>query len=78
MSKTRFTVLSMQNTEFSLISLLINYCIIFHMNNCKPTFSHACINSTWFYLWTQAPTVGVGTYTPWIRGDYYNSSSRLQ
>ena len=32
--KSRFTVVSMQNRVYSCI---INYCIIFHTNNCKPT-----------------------------------------
>ena len=27
-------------TEFILVLLFINYCIIFHMNNYKPTFVH--------------------------------------
>ena len=31
---------SMQNTEFILVLFFINYCIIFHMNNCKSTFAH--------------------------------------
>ena len=31
------------DTEFILVLLFINYCIIFHMNNCKPTFAHPCV-----------------------------------
>ena len=38
--KSRFIVVSMQNEEFVLLLLFINYCIIFHRNNCKPTFAH--------------------------------------
>ena len=34
--KTRFTVVSEQNTEYILVLLFINYCVIFHVNNCKP------------------------------------------
>ena len=34
--KNRFIVVCIQNTEF-ILALFINYCIIFHMNNCKPT-----------------------------------------
>ena len=33
--KSRFTVLSTKNTEFIIVLLFINYCVIFHMNNCK-------------------------------------------
>ena len=25
--------------QFILVLLFINYCVIFHMNNCKPTFA---------------------------------------
>ena len=45
--KSRFTVLSTQNTEFILV-LFINYRIIFHMNNCKPTFAPPCMPISWF------------------------------
>ena len=38
-----------QNTEFILILLFIKYCIIFHMNNCKPTFAPPCIKV--LYIW---------------------------
>ena len=42
--KSRFILVSVQNTEFLLVLLLfINYCIIFHMNNYKPTFVPPCI-----------------------------------
>ena len=41
--KSRFTVVSMWHTEFFLVLLFINYCIIFHRNNCKPTFAPPCI-----------------------------------
>ena len=34
--KTRFTVVSEQNTEYILVLLFINYCVIFHISNCKP------------------------------------------
>ena len=36
--KRRFTVVSMRNKAYSIIK-----CIIFHMNNCKPTFAPPCI-----------------------------------
>ena len=37
-------VYSCEYAKQSLFLLLfINYCIIFHMNNCKPTFVHPCI-----------------------------------
>ena len=39
--KSRFTVVSTQNTGYSCI--IINYCIIFHRNDCKPPFAHHCI-----------------------------------
>ena len=41
MGKSSFTIMSTGNTEFVL--LFINHCIIFHLNNCKPNFSHPCI-----------------------------------
>ena len=43
--KSRFTAVSTQNTELSLV-LLINYCIIFHTKNYKPTFAPPCIIHT--------------------------------
>ena len=36
--KNRFTVVNTQNTEFILALVCISYCIIFHMNICKPIF----------------------------------------
>ena len=38
--KARFSVLSKQNTEFILVLLFTNYCITFHMNNCKLLLPH--------------------------------------
>ena len=35
--------LCVRETEFILVSSLINHCIIFHMDNCKPTFAPPCI-----------------------------------
>ena len=37
--RSRFTIVSMQTTGFILVLLLIHYCIIFHTNNCKPTWA---------------------------------------
>ena len=37
--KSRFTAVSTSNTDCILISLFINYCIIFHTDNCVPTFA---------------------------------------
>ena len=34
-------------TPFILVLLFINYCIIFHTNNCKPTFAPPYI---WMYI----------------------------
>lgn len=39
--RSRFTVVSTQNTEFILV-LLINYCTILYTNNCKPSFVPPC------------------------------------
>ena len=39
--KSRFAVVC--ETQFILILLFINYCIIFHRNNCKPTFVPPCV-----------------------------------
>ena len=44
-SKSRFTVVTVQDAEFILLLLFINYCIIVYMNNCKPTFATYCIVS---------------------------------
>ena len=41
--KSRFTVVSTQNMQFILVLLFINYFIIFHTNNYKPTFASPCI-----------------------------------
>ena len=41
--KSRFTVVSTQDTEFILVLLFINYCITFLMNKCRPTFATYCI-----------------------------------
>ena len=35
--------MGMQNTEFILVLLFINYYIIFHTNTYKPTFATPCI-----------------------------------
>ena len=37
--KRRLTVVSTGNTELFLVLLFINFCIIFYMNNCTPTFA---------------------------------------
>ena len=37
--KSRFTVVSMQNTVYSCI--MTCYYIIFHVSICKPTFAHS-------------------------------------
>ena len=42
--KSKFTVVSMQNTEFILALLFIN-CIIFYANNCKHPLAPPCINT---------------------------------
>ena len=45
--KSWFTVVNMGNTEFILVLLFISCCIIFHVNNCKPTFAPLCVRSMW-------------------------------
>ena len=40
--------MSEQDTEFTLVLLFINYCIIFHVNNCKPTFASPSIS--YYYI----------------------------
>lgn len=40
--KSRFTVVSMQSTEFILDLKFINYCIMSHADNCKPTLAAPC------------------------------------
>ena len=47
LDKSKFTVVSMQNTELILVLLFNNYCIIFHTNNCKPTFAHPVYTHTY-------------------------------
>ena len=44
--KRRFIVVSMQTTEFILVLLFINYCIIFHTKNCKPPLAPPCVWQT--------------------------------
>ena len=41
--KRRFIVVSAQNTEFILIFLFINCCIIFYTSNYKSAFALPCI-----------------------------------
>ena len=45
LGKSRFTIVSMQNTEFSPVLLFIYYCVTFHTSNCKPMFASPCIKS---------------------------------
>ena len=33
--------------EFTLVLLSINYCSIFHTDNCQPTFAHPSICASW-------------------------------
>ena len=40
--KGSFTVVSTE-IQFILVLVFIHYCIIFHTNNCKPTFAPPCI-----------------------------------
>ena len=40
--KRRFTVW-VHETQFLLVSLFVNYCIISHTNTCKPTFAPPCM-----------------------------------
>lgn len=42
--KSRFSVVTTQNTELILISLFINHYIIFHTNKYKCTFAHSILN----------------------------------
>ena len=36
-------VYSGECTKQFILALIIRYCIIFHTNNCKPTFAPPCI-----------------------------------
>ena len=38
--KGGLTVVSTEHAECVLMLLLLNYCTIFRMNNCKPTLPH--------------------------------------
>ena len=40
--QSRFTIMSIWNTEFILALSFISYCIISQTNNCKPTFVPSC------------------------------------
>ena len=53
--------MSTQNTEFILVLLFINYCIIFHANNSKPTFSPPCSSSFWLL------PIGMWTFLFWVK-----------
>ena len=50
--KSTFTIVSTWNTGFILV-LFINYCIIFHINNYKPTFAPPCtlllLKHSWYH-----------------------------
>ena len=41
--KSKFTVVSTQNTYFILALLFMNYCIIYLYYNYKPAFAHPCM-----------------------------------
>ena len=41
--KSRFTVVSTQNTELFLYYYFFLYYIVFHTNNCKLTFAYPCV-----------------------------------
>ena len=41
-----FTVMSTRNTEFILTLVFINYCIIFHTNNCEAAFVPPCMEDS--------------------------------
>lgn len=50
--KGRSTVAIMQ-TQFILVALLINYCIIFYSTNCEPTFAqpvYFICSGTYFHI----------------------------
>lgn len=40
--KGGLTIVSIQNTEFILVLLFINVCIIFHVSNFKPALVSPC------------------------------------
>ena len=81
--KSRFTVVSTWNTEFTFALLFISHCIIFCMNKCKPTFTPPC---TLLSLTKTLPSIhAVASYcifelkiyiilpsTSWIRYHYYS------
>ena len=41
--KSRFTFVITHMKQFIPVLLFINYCIIFHTNNCKPTCAPLCM-----------------------------------
>ena len=48
--KSRFIIVNMQNTELILLFVLNNYCVVFHMSNCKFTFAQPCIYLLIWYI----------------------------
>ena len=67
--KRRFTVVNVRNTQFILVLLFNNYCIIFHMNNCKPTFAHSVLLNDWpTKWWLCGEHAGLGTGLEWSGG----------
>ena len=62
--KSRFTIVSMWNTEFIFVSLFINYCSNFHMNDCIPPTAPPCMlgSNCWFssLLFEVVSSLGVG------------------
>ena len=64
------TVVSAWSKEFILVSLFINYCFIFHTNNCSPTFAPPCNVSPskpclWFQSRSWAPRPLIQTLRYW-------------
>ena len=51
-------------TEFTLVLLVINYCIIFHVNNYKPTSAPPCISQDRAHLLQGVTSQLVSKWSP--------------
>ena len=56
--------MGVQSTEFTLVLSFINYCVIFHVNNCKPAFAPPC---------THASRATTSQDDGFIQSDYFRS-----
>ena len=61
----------MHNTDFILVLSFINYCILFHMNSCEPTFAHSCIYTNCPLIASDCESFALGVACPSTERDTF-------